>query len=154
MIGIYCERTTDELYLVDNKKVEPFAGDLDDYHKWLSEQQRIEKQAHNSQKKVAVDNVSRKEQKRLDAVFRQKLTPYKKQLQTAEKKMDIYSQRLTEIENALVDSTLYGKCTKKAVNGPLLKEQGELKEKLEDAEMLWMDAQEKIELMQSEFDGK
>ncbi|AGH82215.1 ABC transporter ATP-binding protein [Psychromonas sp. CNPT3] len=145
--------TTDELYLVDNKKVEPFTGDLDDYHKWLSEQQRIQKQAHNSQKKVAVDNVSRKDQKRLDAVFRKKLTPYKKQLQTAENEMDIFTQRLTEIESALVDSTLYESAQKKQLTA-FLKEQGELKEKLEDAEMLWMDAQEKIELMQSEFDAQ
>ncbi|WP_094752528.1 ABC transporter ATP-binding protein [Psychromonas sp. CD1] len=142
--------TTDELYLVDNKKVEPFLGDLDDYHKWLSDQQRIQKQAENNNKKVLVDNISRKDQKRLDAAFRQKLTPCKKQLNVAEKDMERYTQRLTEIENALVESSLY-EMQKKNELTALLKEQGEIKDKLECVEILWMDVQEKIERMQAEF---
>ena len=35
----------------------------------------------------------------------------------------------------------------------LLKEQGEVKDQLEEAEMLWMEAQEQIEALQSEFDA-
>jgi ATP-binding cassette, subfamily F, member 3 len=144
--------TTDDLYLVHDKKVEPFEGDLDDYHQWLSDQQRIEKQAEQNIEKSISASVNRKDQKRLEAEFRKKLTPYKKQLTTSEKQMDAFTTRLSEIEEQLGDSTLYDQENKKLLTD-LLKEQGEVKEQLEDTEMLWMDAQEKIELLQAEFEA-
>ncbi|WP_160060226.1 ABC transporter ATP-binding protein [Psychromonas sp. L1A2] len=141
--------TIDDLYLVHDKKVEPFAGDLDDYHQWLSDQQRIEKQAAQSEDKVVSVSANRKDQKRLEAEFRKKLTPFKKQLTSAEKQMDTYSARVAEIEEQLSDSSLYEQENKKKLTD-LLKEQGEVKEQLEETEMLWMDAQEQIELLQAE----
>ena len=143
--------TIDDLYLVHDKKVEPFSGDLDDYHQWLSDQQRIEKQAAQSEEKVVSVSANRKDQKRLEAEFRKKLTPFKKQLTSAEKQMDIYSARVAEIEEQLSDSSLYEQENKKKLTD-LLKEQGEVKEQLEEAEMLWMDAQEQIETLQSELE--
>ena len=96
--------------------------------------------------------MNRKDQKRLEAEFRKKLTPYKKQLTTSEKQMDQYSTRLSEIEEKLGDSSLYDQENKKLLTD-LLKEQGDVKEQLEEVEMLWMDAQEQIELLQSEFEA-
>jgi len=144
--------TTDDLYLVHDKKVEPFIGDLDDYHKWLSEQQRIEKQPAQDIESVNASGVNRKEQKHLQAEFRKKLTPYKKQLNSSEKLMEKLSQQVEEIEKQLADSTLY-EHSQKARLTELLKQQGELKESLEEAEMNWMDAQENIELMEAEFES-
>ena len=141
--------TIDDLYLVHDKKVEPFSGDLDDYHQWLSDQQRIEKQAAQSEEKVVSVSANRKDQKRLEAEFRKKLTPFKKQLSTAEKAMDTASARLTEIEQQLSESELYEQENKKKLTD-LLKKQGEVKDLLEENEMLWMDAQEQIEALQSE----
>ncbi|WP_299667653.1 ABC transporter ATP-binding protein [uncultured Psychromonas sp.] len=143
--------TIDDLYLVHDKKVEPFSGDLDDYHQWLSDQQRIEKQASQSEDKIVSVSANRKDQKRLEAEFRKKLTPFKKQLTSAEKQMDIHSARVVEIEEQLSDSSLYDQENKKKLTD-LLKEQGEVKELLEEAEMLWMDAQEQIETLQSELE--
>lgn len=143
--------TTDDLYLVHDKKVEPFIGDLDDYHKWLSEQQRIEKQPLQEIESANASGVNRKEQKHLQAEFRKKLTPYKKQLNSSEKSMEKLSQQVEEIEKQLADSTLY-EHSQKARLTELLKQQGELKESLEAAEMDWMDAQENIELMEAEFE--
>lgn len=37
--------TTDDLYLVHDKKVEPFDGDLEDYQQWLSDVQKQENQS-------------------------------------------------------------------------------------------------------------
>ncbi|MEL0630224.1 ABC transporter ATP-binding protein [Psychromonas aquatilis] len=144
--------TIDDLYLVHDKKVQPFSGDLDDYHQWLSDQQRLEKQAEQGAEKVVSVSANRKDQKRLEAEFRKKLTPFKKQLSTAEKAMDTASERLTEIEQQLSESELYEQENKKKLTD-LLKEQGEVKELLEENEMLWMEAQEQIETLQSEFEG-
>jgi ATP-binding cassette subfamily F protein 3 len=143
--------TTDDLYLVHDKKVEPFVGDLDDYHKWLSEQQRIEKQPQQDVEQSNSPSVNRKEQKHLEAEYRKKLTPYKKLLTNSEAAMDKFSQQLEAIETQLADPEVYehsekGRLTK------LLKQQGEIKESLAQAEMNWMEAQETIERMQAEFD--
>lgn len=142
--------TTDDLYLVHDKKVEPFIGDLDDYHKWLSEQQRIEKPTSVSNSTSSAAN--RKDQKRLDAEFRKKITPYKKQLVQAEKEMEKYAARLSELEGQLSEASLYDQENKKQLS-VVLKEQGELKGLLEESEMLWMDAQETIESLQLEYDA-
>jgi len=142
--------TVDDLYLVHDQKVEPFVGDLDDYHKWLSDQLRIEKQPAEESDKTNSPSVNRKEQKRLEAEFRKKLTPYKKQLTSSEKLMDKLTMQLEEIEKQLADPELY-EHSQKARLTELLKQQGEMKELLEEAEMNWMDAQEYIESMQAEF---
>lgn len=143
--------TTDDLYLVHDKQVEPFVGDLDDYHKWLSEQQKIEKKpAEDTTKNIAPSN-NRKEQKRLEAEFRKKLTPYKKQLSISEALMDKLTAQLEKIEEQLADSGLY-EHSEKARLTDMLKQQAEIKASLEEAEMDWMDAQETIEVMQSEFE--
>jgi ATP-binding cassette subfamily F protein 3 len=125
--------TTDELYLVHDKKVELFKGDLDDYHKWLGEQQRIEKQAALSENKTHTisPSVNRKDQKRLEAEFRKKLTPFKKQISSSEKLMDKYNLQLQELENALTDSSLY-EHDQKARLTEVLKNQRDIKEQLEE----------------------
>ena len=145
--------TTDDLYLVHDQKVEPFIGDLDDYHKWLSDQQKVEKQPAVEIEKNNSSSTNRKEQKRIEAEFRKKLTPYKKQLTQAEKLMDTLSVQLEEIEKQLADSELYDHSQKERLT-TLLREQAEKKDQLENAEMNWMDAQESIESMQEEFEGK
>jgi len=145
--------TTDELYLVHDKKVELFKGDLDDYHKWLGEQQRIEKQAvlSENKQKTTSPSVNRKDQKRLEAEFRKKLTPFKKQITSSEKLIDKYNLQLQELENALTDSALY-EHDQKARLTEVLQSQREIKELLEETEMQWMDAQEMVEQLQEEFD--
>lgn len=145
--------TTDDLYLVHDKKVEPFTGDLEDYHKWLAEQQKVEKQPVQEIEKNNSASVNRKEQKRLEAEFRKKLTPYKKQLSRSEQLMDKLSLALEKMEAQLADPALY-EHSQKARLTELLKEQAEKKEALEEAEMNWMEAQETIESMQAEFETK
>ena len=142
--------TTDDLYLVHDQKVEPFAGDLDDYHKWLSDQQRVEKKPEQTNGPSV--SVNRKEQKRIEAEFRKKLTPFKKQLNENEKIMDELSAQLSDIEVQLSDPIIYEQSEKMRLT-TLLKEQATKKGALEDAESKWMDAQETIETMQEEFES-
>ena len=142
--------TTDDLYLVHDQKVEPFAGDLDDYHKWLSDQQRVEKKPEQANGPSV--SVNRKEQKRIEADFRKKLTPFKKQLNENEKIMDELSAQLSDIEVQLSDPIIYEQSEKMRLT-TLLKEQATKKGALEDAESKWMDAQETIETMQEEFES-
>ncbi|MCE2594653.1 ABC transporter ATP-binding protein [Motilimonas cestriensis] len=144
--------TTDDLYLVHDGQVEPFNGDLEDYHKWLGEQQKIDKQkaAPDNGEKSANSAVNRKEQKRLEAEIRKKTQPFRKAMEKAEKQMDKLSAQLAEVELELNDSALYD-IAQKAKLTKVLEQQRQLKADIEDAEMEWMDAQEQLEALEAEL---
>ncbi|NRA71900.1 MAG: ABC transporter ATP-binding protein [Gammaproteobacteria bacterium] len=149
--------TTDEFYLVDNQKVEPFLGDLDDYHTWLSEQQKEQRAADRlaiSNNKPTAKNsgpkIDRKELKRKQAEFRVLIQPLRKQFNKIDQQMEQHNGLLIEIEGQLADTDLY-LAENKAKLSPLLLKQGELKSNLEDLEMQWLDLQEKIEDQETAF---
>ncbi|WP_394166904.1 ABC transporter ATP-binding protein [Photobacterium piscicola] len=148
--------TTDDLYLVHDRQVVPFDGDLSDYHKWLSEQQRNERREQQAAKpETNKDNsaASRKEQKRLDAEFRKQTAPIRKELTKLEKQMDKLNAIITAAETALSDSTIYEPENKAQMNEQL-KLQGNAKSDLEDIEVAWMELQEQLEEMESQLNAE
>ena len=142
--------TTDEFYLVDARQVQPFSGDLDDYHRWLNEQQKLQRQQPDAGTDKAAPKVDRKEQKRRQAEFRTALQPLKKQLTKLDRQMEKDQQALDEIEAQLNDTALY-QDENKAKLTTLLKQQGDLKGALEEQEMQWLDLQEEIEAKEQAF---
>ncbi|WP_294610716.1 ABC transporter ATP-binding protein [uncultured Gilliamella sp.] len=142
--------TTDEFYLVHDHKVEPFDGDLDDYQKWLAEEQKLENQPienNNTSKNETVQNISaqdRKEQKRRDAELRALMQPIKKQLQKEEQKLELLTKELQVIEQQLTDPAIYDNNKKSELTQLLLK-QSQLKNKQEEIEMNWLDLQQQLE---------
>ncbi|WP_265497516.1 ABC transporter ATP-binding protein [Providencia rustigianii] len=151
--------TTDEFYLVHGGMVAQFDGDLDDYQQWLAEQNKLELQQTRDllekDKPASASTVTaqdRKDQKRRDAEFRQLTQPIRKKITELEKKMEKYSTSLNELEAKLSDPTIYEQ-DKKAELTDCLKKQTEQKSALEDVEMEWMDLQEQLETMTSEFEA-
>lgn len=141
--------TVEEFYLVHDQQVEEFKGDLDDYQKWLTEQnsQSSSKQEENM---ASVENANssqnRKEQKRREAELRQQTAPLRKKITQLEEKMNQFSAQLSDIENALSDSDLYNAENKEKLTA-LLAQQVETKKALEAVETDWMEAQEQLEEM-------
>ena len=131
---------TDQLLLVAGGKVQPFDGDLEDYRLWLTEQKR------GDDKTVAefAPSVSRKDQRKLDAERRQKHKPLFDALKKAEIAVEKYHNEQRQLEHQLADPDIYDESAKM-----LLKQTLERKVKvdkaLDDAEMAWMEAEEKIE---------
>ena len=141
--------TVEEFYLVHDKQVEKFKGDLDDYQKWLTEKNSQLISKSNDEIEVtenATSNQNRKEQKRREAELRQQTAPFRKKIVQLEDKMDKYSQQLVEIENQLSDSELYNAENKEKLTA-LLNEQVTVKKSLEIVEADWMIAQETLEGM-------
>ncbi|MCD9466231.1 ABC transporter ATP-binding protein [Photobacterium iliopiscarium] len=148
--------TTDDLYLVHDRQVMPFDGDLSDYHKWLTEQQRSERREQQAAKpETNKDNsaASRKEQKRLDAEFRKQTAPIRKEVTKLEKQMDKLNAIITAAETELSDSTIYEPENKAQMNQQL-KLQGDAKSDLEDIEVAWMELQEQLEEMESQLNAE
>lgn len=145
--------TTDDLYLVDNQQVEPFAGDLEDYYKWLVEQQRQERR--DSQDKPAESNnqnsaANRKDIKRRQAQARTQTAPLRKTLKQLETKMDKLTTQLNDAEAALGDMSLY-EAENKAKLTEILATQAQAKSELEAVEMEWMETQESLEALEAEL---
>ena len=139
--------TVEEFYLVHDKKVEEFKGDLEDYQKWLNEQNSAPENK-SSEKNDDNENSmqNRKEQKRREAELRQQTAPLRKQISQLEEKMNKHAYKLAEIENQLADSELYSAENKEKLTA-LLAQQVEVKKALEEVEMDWLAAQEELEAM-------
>lgn len=139
--------TVEEFYLVHDKKVEEFKGDLEDYQKWLSEQNST---SENKVSEKVGDNENsvqnRKEQKRREAELRQQTAPLRKKITQLEEKMNKFSSELANIENQLADAELYNAENKEKLTA-LLAQQVNVKKALDDVETEWMTAQEELEEM-------
>ncbi|USH02687.1 ABC transporter ATP-binding protein [Grimontia kaedaensis] len=148
--------TTDDLYLVHDRKVEPFNGDLNDYHQWLNELQRSERrqeQAENAKPAGTNTQAARKEQKRLEAEFRKQTAPIRKKIDTLDTKLEKYSATIAEVESQLAEPSIYEASNKEKLT-ELLRQQADAKSSLEEVELEWMDLQEKLEQMEAEFQGR
>lgn len=141
--------TVEEFYLVHDKQVEEFKGDLDDYQKWLTEQ-NSQSTTKSAEEKTDTENANssqnRKEQKRREAELRQQTAPLRKKITQLEEKMNKLSEQLAEIENSLADSELYNAENKEKLTA-LLAQQVEVKKALEKLEVDWLEAQEALEAM-------
>ncbi|MDN2482234.1 ABC transporter ATP-binding protein [Vibrio agarivorans] len=147
--------TTDDLYLVHDKQVAPFNGDLTDYYKWLTEQQKIEKkEAQSAQpaKDSSQSAAAKKEQKRREAEFRKQTAPIRKTLTKLEEKMDKLGAAVAQAEQQLLDNSLY-EAENKAKLNQVLADQANAKSQLEEVEMEWMEQQETLEQMEQEFNA-
>ncbi len=143
--------TVEEFYLVHDKKVEQFSGDLDDYQKWLNELSRVpdSKLVPQAEQENNQSSVNRKEQKRREAELRQQTAPLRKKLQQFEMQMDNLSTKLVEIETQLGESELYLAENKDKLT-TLLAEQVSHKKQLEEIEMQWLALQEELEELLAE----
>jgi ATP-binding cassette subfamily F protein 3 len=140
----------DELYLVDNGCVQPFDGDLEDYHAWLLTEALKEAAASQPTESKEHSATAKKEQKRLEAELRKKISPLKKQTDKLEKQQEKLETRLQEIESLMADTELYTDKNKPQLN-KLLTEQASIKSELETIELEWFEFEEQIELIRSEF---
>ena len=133
---------TDDLWLVSEGRSIRFDGDLDDYRQWLLSRDKAEN------KPSAQKAGNKKQDRQLAARQRHKLQPLQNTVKAAEKKINKFHQRLTELETRLADTELYTESAKDKLK-TLLKQQADLKTELEQAEMDWLEASEKLEAAQA-----
>ncbi|MDH2926332.1 ABC transporter ATP-binding protein [Lonepinella koalarum] len=141
--------TVEEFYLVHDKQVEEFSGDLDDYTKWLNEinaqeRKELNKSAVQTSEISENSQQNRKDQKRREAELRQQTAPLRKKISQLESQMEKLSVQLADIENQLSDNDLYSPENKEKLT-TVLAEQVNVKKQLETIEMDWLGVQEKLE---------
>lgn len=141
--------SVDEFLLVADGQAQPFNGDLDEYQQWLLKS----KQAPSLEASLDVvdaPKVDRKEQRRQAAEQRKQLQPLKKQVAKIEAGMEVNETALAEIEEKLLDTSLYDSGKKDELQ-EILQRQGELKQQHEELEEQWMLLNEQLETLEEEL---
>ncbi|MCW3478050.1 ATP-binding cassette domain-containing protein [Neisseriaceae bacterium JH1-16] len=145
------EATTDRFWLVANGAVTPFDGDLEDYRRWRLEQ--LAESARPSDGDALGAGANRKEQKRLEAETRQRLSVLKKPLQQKlnklEKELEKLSKAKSELEAFLGSEEAYLP-ENKAKLAESSRQQGEVSSRLASVEEDWMMVQEELEALDNE----
>ena len=140
--------TCSDYYLVDQGEVRAFDGDLDDYHQWLLDAAKANSNQNSSSDEIK-PAADKKQQKRLEAEIRQKVSPLKRKQTKLETEQQKLSERLAELEHLLADSELYDQDNKAKLTS-VLTERTSLTQTLEDSEMQWLELQEEIDAMELE----
>ncbi|GMG86191.1 ABC-F family ATP-binding cassette domain-containing protein [Biformimicrobium ophioploci] len=143
--------TVDEFLLVAEGRVAPFSGDLDDYRDWLIDHRRRSR-AQESTLEATGDTeaprIDRRAQRQQAAAQREKLKPLTNRLKKLEAEMATAEKELARVETALADEALYsGSQREKLVT--LTREQDTWRERLETAEMEWLEVSEQVESLRA-----
>ncbi len=146
--------TTDAFALVAEGRLQPFDGDLDDYRDWLTARRRS---SNNKESEDQRPSERRKEQKRQEAEWRQRLAvkrrPLEQRIKTLEKRLDHLQTSKAEIETALADAASYTDANKDKLK-ELLVRQGKISGELTQLEEDWLDLQEQWEALGATVDDK
>ena len=132
------ELVADRLWLTADGGVRPFDGDMDDYAKLVLDRAR----AAGAGGQTRVQGPSAKEQRRASAEARQRLSPLKKQVDAAEKKMETLTTEIARINEALADPAFFDDGAKTLDLGRQL---GRAERALAETEALWLQAAEAYE---------
>ncbi len=130
----------DKLLLVAQNRAQVYEEDLDTYARWLLQ----ERKNANDSTAVQQNKPDKKEQRREQALARQKLQPLKNKLKQIERQLEASQTRLAAIETTLAQPEIY-ESAQAAELKSALSDQVVAKKELEEIELQWMDVADQIE---------
>ncbi len=134
--------TVDRFLLIDSGRLTEFKGDLSDYQKHISENNKPPDSI--STDASPTNQTSKKALRQHSAELRKKLQPLKNKIKQLDNELDSLNQQLAAIDSQLNDSELYQQTNKDKLS-ELLKAQAKLKKTIEQTEQLWLNATEELE---------
>lgn len=132
----------DELYLVHDGQCDIFDKDITDYSQWLNETRKQQQKQLTAEKKQANENkvshetatiLSKEEQRKKSAEQRKLTAPLRKKIVDNEQLLEKLTQKISNIEEKLADTSLYEDNRKNELL-TLLNEQTALKQHIEQVE--------------------
>jgi len=135
----------DELLIVHDGTVDRFDRSLDDYPAWLREQDEASEEIAAKWQDAPAKRVNKKQQRQEEAQRRQRLKPLRDEVRKVEKDLAKNRAKLSQIETALADESLYTGADRNAELTELLKEQAVVKESIDSLEYAWLEASENLE---------
>ena len=134
----------DDLWLVDDGKVEVFDDGIDDYPRWLAT--RKSKPITEGSPVIAEGSGTRKQQKKQEADFRKLHQAKFKQIKQLETDMEKLSKRKQALELQLADPEIY-QGSQKATLSKVLDEQKQVSITFQKSEDDWFELSEAVELL-------
>ena len=141
------KQTVDDYWLVADGSVRPFSGDLDDYRRWLRQQDSSTGSDPGTASTPSSSSHSRPNQKaerQRKAAERAQLKPLLRAVQRATEQMESIEQQLNKLESMLADADLYQAERAEELNR-LLQQQAELKQQEAALEHDWMEAEQALQ---------
>jgi ATP-binding cassette subfamily F protein 3 len=135
----------DELLIVHDGIVDRFNRSIDDYPAWLKEQDESAEQEAAKWQDEPAKQVSKKQQRQEQAQRRQRLKPLYDKVKDVEKELASNRSKLTELDECLVDESLYTDANRKSELTQLVKDQAAVKSTIETLEWDWLEASEELE---------
>ncbi|MEX2488769.1 MAG: ATP-binding cassette domain-containing protein [Pseudomonadales bacterium] len=135
--------TVDRFLLVDNGKVQPFDGDLDDYRARLLAPAKPKPPATEKPAKTG------KPAKRRDQDHRE-ARRLKTRIKTVEERLERLQRKLRETDEALADATLYQDGADSRDLNRLLRDQSGLQESIAQLEQEWLNKSQQLESAEGE----
>ena len=132
--------TVDEFYFIDNKQLNLFDGDLDDY-----EQQVIDNIKTYKKKQSETKATKKIEKRKNSALLREAIRPLKNKVISLENKINNLHSKITANDKTLADSELYNNKEGLEQIKQIIAEQTELKQQLDETEELWLIEKEKLD---------
>ena len=136
--------SVDQLLLVDGGRTDEFNGDLDDYPRWLTEQQRGGTPEAATEPVSSHSAIGRKERKREEAERRLRLQPMKQAMEALERDLEVLQEERDRLQQSLVAPEIYENENKERLK-QLLSEQALVEKRLTSTEELWLQAVEAYE---------
>lgn len=137
------ESVVDEFWLVNEGSVSPFAGDLQDYQKWLQEYcWRVQDKSEAPEKHHSAKQ--KKEQKRLEAERRRQLAPLKSRLKQIEAKIEQLEAQQQDLEEQLAQASLYEEDQKQQLQ-LVMSESNQVRSMLGELELEWFEITEQLD---------
>ncbi len=131
----------DDLWLVDNGKLQRFDGDIDAYPGWLAK-----RKADQTGGEIPAGDAARprQTQKSDKAALRRLLQPQMKRLRRLENRIEKLSGRKRDLETQLAEASIYQQAQKELLNDTLF-ERAEVARDLQKHEEEWIALSEEIE---------
>jgi ATP-binding cassette subfamily F protein 3 len=139
----------DDLYLVADRRVTRFDGDLEDYAGWLAGTRRTPREAapHEPQR----PHVSGRARRQAQARQRAQLKPLRDELERLEGELARLGEERSALEALLADATVYQPDAKDRLEA-LLIDRGRVEHSVAQTETLWIAASERLERAADEAD--
>ncbi|TLS75954.1 ATP-binding cassette domain-containing protein [Mariprofundus erugo] len=134
----------DELVLVADGSATPFQGDLEDYGRWLMSTRDAQETTD-----TAANQPSRQQERRNRADMRKALQPLRSRIKKLESDMEKLHRRKEELDLQLADPALYDG-SQVELQKKLAIESGQLNQKIDASEAIWLEACEELELAEQE----
>jgi ATP-binding cassette subfamily F protein 3 len=140
----------DRLLLVDDGRLQPFDGDLDDYRDWLAARRAERARSDTGTARTADRAVRKADRAQAEAERQARLAerrPLIREIEKIEENLAVWTKEKKSLDAQLADPALYGDGNggKGSLLQELLKRQAELSGWIEDAEVRWLALSEQLE---------